>query len=116
MLDINMETRRYRCTLAGETSTASRGLPYPPRDSTPRSNNHSSVYIDNLIRKHANMSIPSDHGDLSHLLPTNYRQTIRDWLEEDCPSFDYGGFVVGEDESVATLYGKSPVPTLLRPV
>ncbi|KAF3936870.1 hypothetical protein ABW19_dt0205700 [Dactylella cylindrospora] len=49
-----------------------------------------------------------DYGDLTHLLPTNYKQTIRDWLQEDCPSFDYGGFVVGEEESVATLYGKTP--------
>ncbi|KAK6351216.1 nicotinate-nucleotide diphosphorylase (carboxylating) [Orbilia javanica] len=48
-----------------------------------------------------------DYGDLTHLLPTNYKQTIRNWLEEDCPSFDYGGFVVGEEESVATLYGKT---------
>ncbi|KAK6539000.1 hypothetical protein TWF694_010548 [Orbilia ellipsospora] len=48
-----------------------------------------------------------DFGDLTHLLPTNYKQTIRDWLEEDCPSFDYAGFVVGEEESVGTLYGKT---------
>jgi len=49
----------------------------------------------------------SEHGDLSHLLPINYKQTIRDWLQEDTPSFDYGGFVVGEGETTATLYGKS---------
>ncbi|KAF3917886.1 hypothetical protein ABW20_dc0107683 [Dactylellina cionopaga] len=48
-----------------------------------------------------------DYGDLTHLLPTNYKQTIRDWLQEDCPSYDFGGFVVGEEESVATLYGKT---------
>ena len=30
------------------------------------------------------------------------------WLEEDCPSFDYGGFVVGESMAEANLLGKSP--------
>lgn len=30
------------------------------------------------------------------------------WLEEDCPSFDYGGFVVGESTAEAKLLGKSP--------
>ncbi|KAF7590785.1 hypothetical protein BBP40_002353 [Aspergillus hancockii] len=25
----------------------------------------------------------------------NYKRLITSWLEEDCPSFDYGGFVVG---------------------
>ena len=29
------------------------------------------------------------------------------WLEEDCPSFDYGGFVVGESMAEARLLGKS---------
>ena len=29
------------------------------------------------------------------------------WLEEDCPSFDYGGFVVGESMAEAKLLGKS---------
>ncbi|KAL8801909.1 MAG: hypothetical protein Q9182_004143 [Xanthomendoza sp. 2 TL-2023] len=30
------------------------------------------------------------------------------WLEEDCPSFDYGGFVVGDEIKEARLLGKSP--------
>jgi len=34
---------------------------------------------------------------------------ITDWLEEDCPSFDYGGFVVGEAPAEARLLGKSTV-------
>ncbi|KAK2812172.1 hypothetical protein FQN50_001529 [Emmonsiellopsis sp. PD_5] len=49
----------------------------------------------------------SFHGQLSHLLPLTYKQTISAWLEEDCPSFDYGGFVVGETEGEAKLLGKS---------
>ncbi|KAF3479885.1 nicotinate-nucleotide pyrophosphorylase [Arthroderma uncinatum] len=47
------------------------------------------------------------HGDISHLLPLNYKRLIATWLEEDCPSFDYGGFVVGEAEGEARLLGKS---------
>jgi len=34
---------------------------------------------------------------------------VSDWLEEDCPSFDYGGFVVGEALAEARLLGKSTV-------
>ncbi|KAL4864991.1 hypothetical protein BDV12DRAFT_200617 [Aspergillus spectabilis] len=49
----------------------------------------------------------SSHGDLRHLLPTSYKRLISEWLEEDCPSFDYGGFVVGESEGEAKLLGKS---------
>lgn len=52
------------------------------------------------------------HGTLAHLLPLTYKQTITAWLSEDCPSFDYGGFVVGEDPKTATLYGKAPVRPL----
>ncbi|KAJ1805829.1 nicotinate-nucleotide diphosphorylase (carboxylating) [Coemansia sp. RSA 2599] len=41
------------------------------------------------------------------LLPTTFARTIEDWLAEDIPSFDYGGFVVGDDEKTATLYCKT---------
>lgn len=51
------------------------------------------------------------YGDLRHLLPLNYKNLITSWLEEDCPSFDYGGFVVGESEGEARLLGKSKVST-----
>lgn len=51
----------------------------------------------------------ASHGDLRHLLPGNYKRQIADWLEEDCPSLDYGGFVVGESEGEARLLGKSQV-------
>ncbi|CAL5866597.1 uncharacterized protein PFLUO_LOCUS806 [Penicillium psychrofluorescens] len=47
------------------------------------------------------------YGDPRHLLPTNYKRLISAWLEEDCPSLDYGGFVVGESEGEARLLGKS---------
>ncbi|GES65557.1 nicotinate-nucleotide pyrophosphorylase [Aspergillus terreus] len=49
----------------------------------------------------------AQYGDPRHLLPANYKRLIAAWLEEDCPSFDYGGFVVGESEGEARLLGKS---------
>ena len=51
----------------------------------------------------------SEHGTVSHLLPPNYKQDVTRWLAEDCPSFDYGGFVVGEAMGEARLLGKSKV-------
>ncbi|KAI9008780.1 Quinolinate phosphoribosyl transferase [Phycomyces nitens] len=44
------------------------------------------------------------HG---HLLSINYRALVTQYLEEDVPSFDYGGYVVGEDEQEALLYCKA---------
>jgi len=49
----------------------------------------------------------ADHGSVANLLPQAYKRTISVWLEEDCPSFDYGGFVVGESIAEAKLLGKS---------
>ncbi|KAJ3125457.1 hypothetical protein HK098_000271 [Nowakowskiella sp. JEL0407] len=44
--------------------------------------------------------------DYSHLLPPAYKKLVESWILEDTPTFDYGGFVVGEEENVALLYGK----------
>ncbi|KAK5575012.1 hypothetical protein RB653_010267 [Dictyostelium firmibasis] len=45
--------------------------------------------------------------ELSQLLPKfKIEKIIKEWLEEDIPSFDYGGCVVGSDEKVAHLLGK----------
>jgi hypothetical protein len=49
------------------------------------------------------------HGKVAHLLPLTYKRYVSEWLEEDTPSFDYGGFVVGEEQSEAKLLGKSEV-------
>jgi hypothetical protein len=49
------------------------------------------------------------HGKVAHLLPQTYKRLVSEWLEEDTPSFDYGGFVVGEEVSEAKLLGKSEV-------
>ncbi|KAI8139740.1 Quinolinate phosphoribosyl transferase [Fennellomyces sp. T-0311] len=43
----------------------------------------------------------------AHLLSTNYKRIISQYLEEDVPSFDYGGYVVGEDDQEAILYCKA---------
>ena len=45
----------------------------------------------------------SNHGTVAHLLPQTYKRMVSAWLEEDCPSFDYGGFVVGE--AIAPRHG-----------
>lgn len=45
----------------------------------------------------------------SHLLhPVQLQDLVRSWLREDTPSFDYGGYVVGEREQMAVLLCKSP--------
>lgn len=51
----------------------------------------------------------AEYGTVHHLLPPTYKRMVSAWLEEDCPSFDYGGFVVGEEVKEARLLGKSPV-------
>jgi nicotinate-nucleotide pyrophosphorylase (carboxylating) len=42
----------------------------------------------------------------SHLLPPAWKSQVVAWLDEDTPSFDYGGFVVGEAQREAFLLGK----------
>ncbi|KAL7621006.1 nicotinate-nucleotide diphosphorylase (carboxylating) [Parahypoxylon ruwenzoriense] len=50
---------------------------------------------------------PIYHGSLEHLLPPSWKAQITSWLAEDTPTYDYAGFVVGEDPRTATLWGKS---------
>ncbi|KAL8295583.1 hypothetical protein RB597_009287 [Gaeumannomyces tritici] len=47
------------------------------------------------------------HGNLAHLLPPSWKTQVTAWLAEDTPSFDIGGFVVGEKASTATLLCKA---------
>ena len=49
----------------------------------------------------------------AHLLPPSWKTQITAWLTEDTPSFDYGGFVVGEAEREAFLLGKGHQPAVL---
>ncbi|SCZ88740.1 BZ3500_MvSof-1268-A1-R1_Chr2-1g04605 [Microbotryum saponariae] len=55
----------------------------------------------------SSVSLPAPLGDYAHLLPPSWKSIISSWLAEDTPSFDYGGFVVGESEQEAILWGKS---------
>ncbi|KAH8994711.1 nicotinate-nucleotide diphosphorylase [Lactarius hatsudake] len=49
----------------------------------------------------------------SHLLPPSWKSQVFLWLTEDTPSFDYSGFVVGEDLRQAFLWGKGSKPAVL---
>ncbi|CCI49909.1 unnamed protein product [Albugo candida] len=44
---------------------------------------------------------------MAHLLPPTWKKHIQMWLEDDIPSFDIGGYVVGESIKKALLFGKS---------
>lgn len=47
--------------------------------------------------------------NLAHLLPPSWKSDVQRWYAEDTPSFDWAGFVVGEEEQEAILWGKSGV-------
>lgn len=51
------------------------------------------------------MSVTS-YGNPAHLLPPSWKSIITSWLAEDTPSFDCGGFVVGEEAQIAHLLAK----------
>ena len=42
------------------------------------------------------------------LSSVNLKEAVASWLKEDTPSFDYGGYVVGDREETAVLLCKSP--------
>lgn len=47
-------------------------------------------------------------SELAHLLPPDHVAALAaEWLREDTPSFDWGGFVVGDAPVVATLWQKA---------
>ncbi|KAI9179065.1 nicotinate-nucleotide diphosphorylase (carboxylating) [Blastocladiella emersonii ATCC 22665] len=48
--------------------------------------------------------MPSNYA---HLLPPSWKTSVTAWLQEDIPSFDYGGFVVGDKQDEATLWCKA---------
>lgn len=45
--------------------------------------------------------------DFAHMLPATFKETVRNWLKDDCPTTDIGGFVVGEKMETANLFCKS---------
>ncbi|KAG1755501.1 Quinolinate phosphoribosyl transferase [Suillus lakei] len=48
-----------------------------------------------------------------HLLPPSWKTQVTGWLAEDTPSFDYGGYVVGEVNREAFLFGKGKQTAVL---
>jgi len=52
----------------------------------------------------------------AHLLPPSWKTQVTAWLDEDTPSFDYGGYVVGEVEREAYLLGKGKDTAVLAGV
>ncbi|RPD66758.1 nicotinate-nucleotide diphosphorylase [Lentinus tigrinus ALCF2SS1-7] len=60
------------------------------------------------------MAASQDEVDnFAHLLPPSWKTQITTWLQEDTPSFDYGGFVVGEVQREAFLLGKGKQTAVL---
>ena len=53
------------------------------------------------------------HNSFEHLLPPSWKQQVGGWLAEDTPSFDYGGYVVGDTLREAFLFGKGSQPAVL---
>lgn len=51
-----------------------------------------------------------------YLLPPSWKPQVTAWLAEDTPSFDYGGFVVGEAHREAFLLGKGKQTAVLAGV
>ncbi|KAI0796886.1 nicotinate-nucleotide diphosphorylase [Abortiporus biennis] len=52
------------------------------------------------------MSKHDSRDHFEYLLPISWKSQVTAWLAEDTPSYDYGGFVVGEAEREAFLLGK----------
>lgn len=93
----------YLASHRGETPSEPRIKPVPPTNTE-------------SIEQQRNNTMAAQHGDLGNLLPPTHKRMIAAWLEEDCPSFDYGGFVVGEVEGEARLLGKSKVRSPFLPM
>ncbi|KAG9089601.1 hypothetical protein FS749_001203 [Ceratobasidium sp. UAMH 11750] len=54
--------------------------------------------------------------EYAHLLPPSWKSVVQSWLAEDTPSFDWGGYVVGEVEREAFLLGKGKQAAVLAGV
>jgi nicotinate-nucleotide pyrophosphorylase (carboxylating) len=52
-------------------------------------------------------------SSFEHLLPTSWKSQVTVWLAEDTPSFDYGGYIVGEVHREAFLFGKGKQAAVL---
>lgn len=68
-----------------------------------------------IFRRLLPLTMTSEHS-FEHLLPPSWKPQVTAWLAEDTPSFDYGGFVVGETPREAFLLGKGKQPAVLAGV
>jgi len=57
--------------------------------------------------------MPMATHSYEHLLPPSWKPQVTAWLAEDTPSFDYGGYVVGEAPREAFLLGKGKQTAVL---
>lgn len=73
----------------------------------------SNTYLPSVMAS-LNLNQPA-LGTYAHLLPPSWKSDITRWLAEDTPSFDYGGFVVGEELQLAELLGKGKTDVSLTP-
>jgi hypothetical protein len=49
-----------------------------------------------VIKPHPNtQTMAAANTNFAHLLPPSWTKHVQLWLEDDIPSFDVGGFVVG---------------------
>lgn len=60
-----------------------------------------------IIGPKMSLSSGKSISNFSHLLPPTYRESIKTWLNDDCPTTDIGGFVVGDKLETAHLLMKS---------
>lgn len=67
-------------------------------------------FMGGVLHQNYYTSSPSLMSSFAHLLPCagQWKQTITAYLSEDVPSFDIGGFVVGDRLETASLYMKAP--------
>ncbi|KIJ56764.1 hypothetical protein M422DRAFT_22913 [Sphaerobolus stellatus SS14] len=54
--------------------------------------------------------------EYAYLLPPSWKSIVTAWLAEDTPSFDWGGYVVGEAQREAFLLGKGNQTAVLAGV
>lgn len=98
-VEMSLNARRWSVDVTRATKEEKEPRPFDYIESKkPNYNTFSSFFI---------VLYPIEMAQYAHLLATNYKQLIADYLAEDVPSFDYGGYVVGEDEQVAILYCKA---------
>jgi nicotinate-nucleotide pyrophosphorylase (carboxylating) len=53
---------------------------------------------------------------LEHVLPPSWKVQVLNWLQEDTPSFDWGGYIVGDVPREAYLFGKGKTLAVLAGV